>query len=73
MTTLMESRDQHVEHIAQVLLREFDGEIPPDRVVAEANRAYRDLYEAANVKNFIPILALKRARTSLQHVPHIAD
>jgi len=72
MTVLEESREQHVEHIAQVLLREFDGEIAPDRVVAEANRAYRDLCQTARVENFIPILALKRARTRLQHAPHIA-
>jgi len=41
-------------------------------VVAEANRAYRDLCQTARVENFIPILALKRARTRLQHAPHIA-
>jgi hypothetical protein len=67
MTALVESRDQHVEHIAQVLLREFDGRIAPDLVVAEANRAYGELCETARVENFIPILALRRARTSLQH------
>jgi hypothetical protein len=73
MTVLVQSRDQQVDHIAQVLLREFDGEVAPDRVVAEANRAYRDLCATSSVQNFIPILALKRARTSLQHAPHIAD
>jgi hypothetical protein len=71
MTVLVESRDQHVEHIALVLLREFDDEIAPDRVVVEANRAYRDLCETARVESFIPILALRRALTSLQHAPRI--
>jgi hypothetical protein len=65
MTALVQTRDQHVEQIAEVLLREFDGEIPPDRVRAEANRAYRDLCKTSRVETFIPILALRRARCSL--------
>ena len=71
MAVLVEARDQHMERITEVLLREFDGEIPPDRVATEVSYAYRDLCRTARVETFIPILALKRARSRLQHAPRI--
>ena len=71
MTAPVQSRDQHVEHIVDVLMSEFDGEVPPDQVVAEANRAYRDLCDTSRVESFIPILALRRARGSLQRTSRV--
>lgn len=65
MTVLVVSREQHLDHIVDVLMREFDG-LPLEQIVAEADRAYTELLRTSRVEAFIPVLALRRARAALQ-------
>jgi len=60
------SQEQHVGRIASVLVLEFDGKVSPDEVMAEANKAYQDLCSTSSVEAFIPVLALRRARSALR-------
>jgi hypothetical protein len=72
MTVLVVSREQHLDHIVDVLVRELDG-VPPEQIAAEADRAYTELVNSSRVEAFIPILALRRARAALQADRRVAS
>lgn len=70
MATVTVSREQQIEQIAEALMREFQGELPPDLVLAEVTHCYGDLCASSRVEAFIPILAMRRARVELRAVAH---